>query len=133
MRVEIDIHEILRRRGMGSSNDLRQYIASEVKRFSDPYVPFEQGILKNASIASDGGTITYGAPYAHYHWVGEIYGPNIPLGDEGFFSRGPKSPTGRQMEYHGAPMRGPKWTERAMADRKDDLEQSVKAFIKGRT
>ena len=133
VKINIDSGSILRRRGMGNSDALRRHIASEVKRFSDPYVPYQQGLLKNASIANDGRTITYGAPYAHYHWVGEIYGPNIPLGDEGFFSRGPKSPIGRQMNYHGAPMRGPKWTERAMADRKSDLEQSVKTFIKGRT
>lgn len=74
------------------SKETQQFIANEVARLSDPYVPMQSGNLKNHRIiANDGSTITYPGPYAHYHWAGEIYGPNIPIGEEGFISRAPKN------------------------------------------
>ncbi len=95
MKINIDVDAILRSRGMGSDAKTQRFIANEVANLSDDYVPFQSGTLKNTRIiANDGSSITYRGPYAHYHWVGEIYGPNIPLGDEGFFSRAPKKPTG---------------------------------------
>lgn len=133
MKVKINVNEILNGRGMGKNDQVKRFIANEVARLSDPYVPMQSGNLKNHRIiANDGSEITYPGPYAHYHWVGEIYGPNIPLGEEGFFSRAPKKPTGRQMTYNDAPMRGPHWTERMMSDRKEDLVSSVANHIGGK-
>ncbi len=133
MKINIDVDAILRSRGMGSDAKTQRFIANEVANLSDDYVPFQSGTLKNTRIiANDGSSITYRGPYAHYHWVGEIYGPNIPLGDEGFFSRAPKKPTGRQMAYDGGPMRGPRWTERMMANRRADLMKRIAVYAGGK-
>ena len=133
MKININIDGILQSRGLGKSKETQKFIANEVARLSDPYVPMQSGDLKNHRIiANDGSTITYPGPYAHYHWVGEIYGPNIPIGEEGFISRAPKKPTGREMKYNDAPMRGPKWTKRMMADRSDDLVRSVADRVGGK-
>lgn len=64
VKVKIDINaaQILASRGLGPSCAAQHYLASEMVRLSDPYVPFRQGALKNsATIAQDGSAITYPA------------------------------------------------------------------------
>lgn len=121
MKVKVDINtaKILRQRGMGGDNRLRVYLASEVKRLSDPYVPMQQGLLKNtAVIAGDGSSITYVQPYAHYQYYGEAMG-----------GRAPKKYTGKPLDYHGGPTRGKQWEKRMLADKSGELENNVKAYI----
>ena len=82
IKVKIDINaaQILASRGLGPSCAAQHYLASEMVRLSDPYVPFRQGALKNsATIAQDGSAITYPGPYAHYQYEGKAMGPNIPI------------------------------------------------------
>lgn len=124
MSVKIDIptDKILKSRGLGKDTGARKYLASEVKRLSDPYVPMQQGDLKNrATIAGDGSYIVYTQPYAHYQYYGEVMA-----------GRAPKKYTGEKLTYHGAPMRGPQWDKRMLADKSKDLEKSMDAYIKGR-
>lgn len=122
MSVKIDINtaKILKVRGLGGSKDAQKYLASEVKRLCDPYVPMQQGLLKNnATIAGDGSSIVYNQPYAHYQYYGEVMA-----------GRAPKQYTGKKLTYHGAPMRGAQWEKRMLADKSKDLEASVEAYIK---
>lgn len=131
IKVEFDAKQILADRGLGASKKVQKYLASEVKRLSDKYTPMQQGALQDqAQIASDGSQIVYTAPYAHYQWYGEVYGPNYTNGERFWSGNAPKKPTGRKLTYNGAPMRGARWTERMMIDKKEDIEKSVEAFIK---
>lgn len=135
--VDINPDKILDRLGMGTSNTARRFLASEVVRLCDPYVPFRQGTLKNGVvIAPDGSAITYPGPYAHYQYIGKVMGPNIPIKKGGmlvgFYSKGPKQCTGKDLQYHGAPMRGPQWDKRMMANRRGDLEQSLAKYVGGK-
>lgn len=123
MSVKIDINtaKILKSRGLGGDNSVCKYLASEVKRLSDPYVPMQQGMLKNqATIASDGSQLIYTQPYAHYQYYGKVMA-----------GKAPKEYTGDDLTYHGA-NRGPQWDKRMLADKSKQLEQSVEAFIKKR-
>lgn len=118
--INIDAKKILSERGLGSSDKVQKYLASEVVRLSDKYVPMQQGMLKNQTqIASDGSQIVYTQPYAHYQYYGEVMA-----------GRAPKSYTGRKLKYNGAPMRGARWTERMLADKREELERNIEAYIK---
>lgn len=122
MKIKVDIPtaKILKSRGLGSDTGGRKYLASEVKRLCDPYVPMQQGQLKNlVTIAADGSSIVYTQPYAHYQYYGEVMA-----------GRPPKHYTGKKLTYHGAPMRGANWDKRMLADKSKDLEQSLDAYIK---
>ena len=122
MSVKIDINkgEILKNLGLGGTSKVQKYIASQVKRLCDPYVPMQQGLLKNqATIAGDGSSIVYAQPYAHYQYYGEVMA-----------GRAPKQYTGEKLTYHGAPTRGPQWEKRMLADKSKDLEASIEAYIK---
>lgn len=119
MKVKTDINpaSILKARGLGKSTKARVYLANQVAKLSDPYVPLQTGTLKNSRrISGDGSTITYPGPYAHYQYVGKVMG-----------GRAPKQYTGEDINYHGGPMRGREWDKRMLADRKDDL---IKGFAK---
>lgn len=121
VKINFDAKKIMAAHGLGASKKVQKYLASEVKRLSDPYVPMQQGALKNQStIAPDGSAIVYSQPYAHYQYYGKVMA-----------GRAPKKYTGDDLTYNGAPMRGARWTERMLADKKAEIESNVKKFIGG--
>ena len=125
MRIEvknyIDTNKLMKKLGLGSDNSVQRYMCSEVARLCDPYVPMQQGVLKNTtSMASDGSELIYTQPYAHYQYYGEVMA-----------GRAPKHYTGDPLNYHGS-MRGKEWDKRMMADKSDDLKRSIELFIKRR-
>lgn len=122
IKTRIEPATILRARGLGSSPAARVRLCATVARLCDPYVPMRQGTLKNTrAIDPEGRRITYGQPYAHYQYKGRVMG-----------GRAPKGYTGTSINYHGAPMRGPLWDRRMMADRKRDVEAELAQFVGGK-
>lgn len=99
----------------------------------DPLIPFQQGTLRNSVNYPQGiygGEIEYNTPYAHYQYMGEVYGPNIHIRDAdgnitGWYSPPKKHPTGRQLQYHTAGT-GDHWFERAKEQHKDEWVRLVK-------
>ena len=129
----MDVDAVLRERGLSDSRPLAQRRAvSEVYRLSDPYVPFRSGALKN-TVTTDRRSLTYNVPYARYHWYGKVMGPNFQTAEGTWRSPNgkPKQLTDRDMTYSGAPTRGPRWTERMMIDRKDELLRSIAVVTGG--
>ena len=123
MKITVDINtaRILKERGLGGDNRAQVYLASEVKRLCDPYVPMQSGTLKNtAVIAPDGSSLTYVQPYAHYQYAG-----NVLVG------RAPKRPNGASLTYSGGGFRGPQWDKRMMADKSRELVDNLERFIGG--
>jgi hypothetical protein len=120
VKVDIDTAKIMRQRGLGGDFGAQRYLASEVARLCDPYVPMQQGMLKNQhTIARDGSSIVYTQPYAHYQYYGKVMA-----------GRAPKKYTGDDLDYHGAPMRGPRWDQRMMADKRGELERNLEAYVR---
>lgn len=120
VQVDVNTKKILDRRGLGGDYRAQKFLASEVARFCDPYVPMQQGFLKNQyQISSTGDSLTYVAPYAHYQYYGQVMA-----------GRAPKHYTGDKLTYNGAPMRGAQWEKRMLADKSQDLTNSLEAYIK---
>ena len=130
----MDVKSVLKGRGMGASSAAQEKAVGEVKRLSDPYVPFRTsgtGALKN-TVTTDGESLTYNAPYARYHWYGKVMGPNVRTAEGTYFSpTKPKHLTDRDMTYSGAPTRGPRWTERMFLERRDELLRSIAVVTGG--
>ena len=79
VKVDIDTAKIMRQRGLGGDFGAQRFLASEVVRLCDPYVPMQQGMLKNQRIiAQDGSSVTYTQPYAHYQYYGEAMAGRAP-------------------------------------------------------
>ena len=112
-RFNIDRELLLSRRGLGKGNEVRRYIAENVRGRCDRRVPMDTGFLKNSAVISeDGRTITYTAPYARYQYMGI-------------------SEKGAPLSYNGAPMRGSYWVQRMAADEAPDITADTERFIRG--
>ncbi|WP_050698980.1 minor capsid protein [Anaeromassilibacillus senegalensis] len=110
----IETGAILRSRGLGASTSARRHLAVTVARLSDKYVPMQSSTLKNTrQIDSEGRAILYNQPYANTQYEG-------------------KSRSGAPLNYHGAPMRGPHWDKRMMADRGDEVIDDLAKFVGGK-
>lgn len=121
--VNIDTGKILRKYGLGESKEAQRFLAEDVERKCQPYVPMsaERGAhMVNAARVTD-DSIIYPGPYAHYQYVGKVMA-----------GRAPKHYTGRDIDYHDSPMRGKQWDKRMMADRGKEVEQDFENYLKGR-
>lgn len=140
--VKVDVSDtakILEAHGLNKGGRVQEFFTSEVMRKSDPYVPYAAGMLKNsAHVSQDKCAIEYGGPYAIYHWYGKLmvdpithkgafYSPTY-----GFWSRPNvnKVLTDRNLEYNGAPLRGPRWVERCWINEKDNIIKSTEEFAR---
>ena len=71
-----------------------------------PYTPFRSGVMeKSATLGTKigSGKIVYNSPYARYQYYGVVYGPNIPIKENGvlvgFYSPQKKYRTNRHLSY----------------------------------
>lgn len=83
-----------------SNTETMREVHERLKDFVEPFVPFgKTGELRENAVAQPKGVL-YRAPYAHYQFEGDVYGPNLPvLGPDGpsWISRKPKHPMGRKL------------------------------------
>ena len=140
--VKIDVSDaatILKNHGLNPGGRVQEFFTSEIMRKADPYVPFLAGALRDsARISEDKCAIIYDTPYARYHWFGKLmvdpvtgkgafYSPTY-----GFWSRRyvDKVLTNKNLNYNGAPLRGPRWVERCWINEKENIIKSTEAFMK---
>lgn len=95
--------QLLRQRGLYEGGPAERFLTHEVRRLSDPYVPFLKGPLKNTAIEGQ-HTITYIQPYARRWWY----------------------------THKGKGLRGPRWCDRMWADRGPEIVKTVANFCGGR-
>lgn len=138
-----DAKQIMEQIGLGPRKEAQVFFANELARISDRYVPMRAGVLKNSvTVAKDGSYLEYNTPYARYHYYGKLAvdpktgkGAMVftdpTTGNVVFFSRPgvKKVITDKDMKYHEAPIRGPRWVERAYIDNKASLIKSLQKFI----
>lgn len=107
VKVDINVQSILKSYGLGPSTKGRKFLASEVRRRCDKYVPFDTGVLKNtAQVSEDGRQIVYPQQYA--------------------------SPQYTKSYRHSDPLRGPHWDRRMMVNEGATLRADFENYIKGR-
>lgn len=117
------------------------FLANEAAKLMDPYVPADNLVLaQNIQITAeeDAGHVTYNSPYAHYQYMGEVYGPNYPIVDGGklvgYYSPPHKHPTGKKMHYSDFehPLATDHWDKAMMTAKGDDLAKSFENYLKGK-
>ena len=138
-----DEQRLLEQFGLEKGGHVQKVIDQSVIDFCQPYVPAspDRTLEFSAQVATEigSGQVVWNTPYAHYQYMGIVYGPNIPIIQNGilvgwFSPPGrPKYPTDRELTYDTAqnPMAGPRWFERMKADRLNDILDAAKAVMKG--
>ena len=104
IRLQIDpVDRILLKRNLNKNGVGQRFFTHEVRRLSDPYVPFLTGVLKN-TVTEEVNRITYNTPYARRQYY----------------------------ENPGTGLRGPHWTERMWADRGKEIVKATAAYCGGK-
>lgn len=105
IRLQIDpVDRILLKRCLNKNGAGQWFFTHEVRRLSDPYVPFLTGVLKNTA-TEEVNRITYNTPYARRQYY----------------------------ENPGTGLRGPHWTERMWADRGKEIVEAVAEYCGGKS
>lgn len=110
----INAGALMKKYGLGKNGLVQQTLVNECARHMDPYTPMQSGILKNTRVIEEDGVL-YNQPYARYQYYGELMlAPN----GSAWARRGErKHLAGKDLNYHGAPMRGKLWDVRMWADK----------------
>ena len=104
IKLQIDpADKILLKRTLNQNGKGQKFFTHEVRRLSDPYVPFRTGVLKNTA-SETARSIVYNTPYARRQYY----------------------------ENQGTGLRGKHWTERMWADRGPEIVKSVANFCGGK-
>ena len=144
--AQLSPDDILVAYGLERGGRVQRTIDQTVIDYCQPYVPASPDrtleFSAQASTEIGSGRVVWNTPYAHYQYMGIVYGPNIPIIEPetgvllGWFSPPgrPKHPTDREMTYDKAqnPLAGPQWFERMKADRLNDiLDEARRVMIQG--
>lgn len=108
VKVKVDFlpNEIIKDMGIPK---MRLFLANEIIRISDPYVPFRDGYLKNSAMVENGGrAISYGS-----------IGPSKAYASRWWYE---------QANFNEAPIRGNQWTIRAVADNDKQLSNIMQRY-----
>lgn len=105
-------------------------------KMCDPYVPMDEGVLSQ-TLEITPEYVRYIQPYAHYQYTGDVYGPNIPIMEDGiimgwFSPPGQKKhPTGGTLNYSTErhPLATKQWDKAMMRDRGDEFTKQVKEIL----
>lgn len=135
MKLTVEVKDpavILREHGLQENGPVQKLVDSECMRYMAPYMPRRQaGELEHMMVLSTvigSGEINIPGPYAHYLHEGILY--VSPTTGSAWAKRGEiKVPTGKDLTYARAPMRGKKWFDRMKADHKDDILQAAQELM----
>lgn len=109
IRMQIDpVDKILLKRNLDKNGRGQRFFTHEVRRLSDPYVPFLNGPLSQEVTESPRG-ITYNMPYARRQYYEN---------------------EGNNRSKH--PLAGSHWTERMWADRGKEIVRATANFCGGK-
>ncbi len=131
MKINIDIKinsadKIIKDHGLDDDGRVTEHFRDTADRFMDPYIPTTIGSgahMKDNKSYPDKKSIKYNSIYSHYHYKGKkAIGPSKPKGVKRTISN-------EDMQYQGAPKRGPEWDKRMIADREQDLINDLQNFI----
>lgn len=147
--TKIDITWMARKiQELVNDEKLKLEIHTLFEKMMQPYVPRDEGVLaQHTEVTPD--YVRYIEPYAHYQYMGEVYGPNFPVFQAGVVTgwRSPPSkyPTGRELGIPGenpkfpgwvfgyrTPGTGHHWDKKMMQERGQDFIHQVTEIVKRR-
>jgi hypothetical protein len=104
------ISRVLKKRGLDPGGKVQVFVAWEVARRNDKYIPLRSGTLKNTvAVKRDGTQVIYPAPYAEKQYE--------------------ETPDTRSYDPH----RGGHWHERMMAAERKDIIKGAAKLAGGRS
>ena len=140
--LDFDIDQFTKDLNIDDMKPIQTFLANEVMRLADDYVPMDSGLLKNTAFVTPlGDAVVYPQIYANYLYEGFLMVD--PITKKGafhdpvtgrFWSRPnvQKELTDTPLKFAGAPKRGAHWVERMMEDHEQEIVESLGKFIESR-
>ena len=124
--------------GINPNGKVQKFFTERCAEYMDKYVPFDTGAL--SSYVIEGTNIVYQQPYAHYMYIGDVMGPNIPIMESGtitgwFSPKGKaKHYTGKKIDYSASVQRGHTyagayWDKRMWSAEKEKIIKEVQDYV----
>lgn len=137
IKVEVNDDAISQKLKSLTDDDVMLQIHNLLAKMCDPYVPMDEGVLAQ-TIEIIPRHVRYNVPYAHYMYTGVVYGPNIPITDNGMITGWFSPPgqkkynTGRPISYSPEkhPLATKEWDKAMMRDKKDEFIAQVTEILK---
>lgn len=107
MSIEVDVDDVIvyidEELAKLTDDETMLAIHQDFKKRMTPFVPMSEGFLSQGATPTS-QYVVYHGPYAHYQYIGLVYGPNIPILDDnnniiGWWSPPNKHPTGENLTY----------------------------------
>ena len=117
------------------TDDVKLYANTRLHAYCSPYVPMDSGTL-DQTVNITKGYVHYKAPYAHYMYEGEVYGPNYPIMEGGqvvgWASPPQKHPTGQPLDYSTDkhPLATSHWDKAMKVSKGQQLADDITAYLK---
>lgn len=136
------VDQLVEDKGLDRAGDAQQFHTKNVLGRIKRYMPYVSGVTYKATVLQTDirkPEIVTDTPYAHYLFIGEVYGPNIPIRENGiitgWWSPPVKHPTGRKLEYDKTknPQAGPRWDKALVAAEGDALRADLQRYIDRRS
>lgn len=159
MKINVDVHidtnKLSQQFEALKDDEVMRQIHNLFFKMCDPYVPMSEGILAHTNVEITKDHVKYDQPYAHYMYMGEVYGPNYPIkeGGEvvgfftnpygkkapiieggiivGWYSPPHKHPTGRAINYDKKehPLASKEWDKAMMRDNGEVFLKAVEDIL----
>lgn len=130
-------NKILKDHGLNENGRVTQYIRDTADRLMNPFIPFQNGMLRRLKTYPSPSKIKYISPYAHYQYIGKEYiSPKlgvsgIPLKSGRWWSpKGEKkNPSGKKLKNY-EPGTGPEWDKLMIEKKGKELIRDVQNYVK---
>jgi len=125
-----DLGTMLRKRGLEPNGRIQQVFTVRCAAEMDPYVPFQTGLLKSTRIIAP-DSVTYNTPYARFQYYGKVM---VGVKSRSAYAKPGerKEVIDKDLQYHGAPKRGPFWDKRMWQDKKNKILADIARAAGGR-
>ena len=129
--------KIIQDHGLDENGRVTAFMRNEADRLMNPFIPYQNGMLRRLKTYPSASKIKYISPYAHYQYKGDEYiSPKlgvsgIPLKSDRWWSpKGEKKKkSGKKLKYHTAGT-GPEWEKLMMKSKGKELAKDVQNYIK---
>lgn len=127
MKIEMNsIGKIVKDHGLDENGKVTRFMRDSVDRLSNPFIPFDNGMLRRLKTYPSNHEIKYTSPYAKYQYYGKLM---LTKSGSSWAKKGEKKyVTSKNLKYH-TPGTGAKWEQIMLQRRKSDLIKDVQNYI----
>lgn len=119
--------KILKDHGLDPNGRVTTFLRDTVERLSDPYIPFDSGMLRKLKTKPSNHEIKYTSPYAKFQYYGKLM---LTKTGSSWARKGEKKVvTNKDLKYHASGT-GARWEQLMLQRRKNDLIKDVQNYIK---